>query len=211
MDLSASWALRMVRATTLSTVAFLLAVVAHRSAGGLLPSTWTLGTMLVLCTACTGAWFGREVTRAQIVVLLLAAQTTMHGAMTALAGHGEPARLAPTTGGASTVNGALSDAAGHLLSDLTPAQAPMALAHLAAAAGAALWLAWGERRLWNCLRLVARVAHSVALRLTPTTVPTITTSRIRVDRNNTAAPRPQRLLLDDTHLRRGPPVLLSAI
>jgi hypothetical protein len=194
------------RAFVTSLISLLLAVAAHLSAGGLLPALWTFPLMLLLCTACTALWMGREASPGRLAALLVAGQTTIHLAMTALAGHGETVEPGPTN-----IAGALREAGEHLLADLTPAQAPMALAHLAAAARAGLWLARGERFLWHTLRLVAQSARTALLlvvrrvRLFPATTPI---SR-RVDAGHLPVLHLQ-LLLGDTHARRGPPVSLRA-
>jgi hypothetical protein len=198
--------LTVTRAFVTSLVSLLLAVAAHLSAGGLLPGLWTFPAMLLLCTACTAMWLGREASRLQLAGLLIAGQTTIHLAMTALAGHGETIQPGPTN-----VAGALREAGEHLLADLTPAQAPMALAHLAAAVLAGLWLAHGERLLWNMLRLIALAAEAALLRvvrrvqLVPFGAPDL--------RPAEAGQLPVvhlQLLLGDTHARRGPPVSLRA-
>ena len=197
----------MARAFVTSLVSLLLAVAAHVSAGGLLPALWTFPLMLVLCTASTAMWLDREASRLRLAGLLIAGQTTIHVAMTALAGHGEAVEPPPTS-----VGDALNDALHHLLADLTPAQAPMALAHLVAAALAGLWLARGERLLWNTLRLAAQATRTGLLlvvrrvRLSPATTPI---SR-RVDAGHLPVLHLQ-LLLGDTHARRGPPVSSRAI
>jgi hypothetical protein len=188
-----------------SLVSLLLAVAAHVGAGGLVPELWTLPLMLLLCTVSTAMWLDREASRLRIAALLIAGQTTIHVAMTALAGHGEPLGAGPTG-----VAGALRDALGHLAADLTPSHAPMALAHLGAAALAGLWLARGERLLWNALRLAAR-ATGAALLLAVRRVPLLVTTPVspRADAGHLPVLHLQ-LLLGDTQARRGPPASLRA-
>jgi hypothetical protein len=194
------------RAFITSQVSLLLAAAAHLGAGGLLPALWTFPLMLLLCTVGTAMWLDGEASRLRIAGLLVAGQTTIHVAMTALAGHGET--VAP---GPSSVAGALREAGEHLLADLTPAQAPMALAHLGAAAVAGLWLAHGERLLWDTLRLVAQAAGAALLlvvrrvRLVPVADP----APCRADTGHLPVLH-LRLLLGDTQARRGPPVSLCA-
>lgn len=201
----AGTALTLSRAFIASLVSLLLAVAAHMSAGGLVPALWTLPLMLLLCTVSTAMWLDREASRLRLAALLIAGQTTIHVAMTALAGHGEPLGAGPTG-----VAGALRDALGHLAADLTPAHAPMALAHLGAAALAGLWLARGERLLWNALRLVARAADAALLlvvRRAP--LPSVATTSRRVRTGHLPVLHLQ-LMLGDTHARRGPPTSLRA-
>ncbi|RJS45865.1 hypothetical protein [Nocardioides cavernaquae] len=205
MATRAGTALTVSRAFITSLVSLLLAVAAHVSAGGLVPALWTLPLMLLLCTMSAAMWLDREASRLTIAGLLIVGQTSIHVAMTALSGHGEPIGADPTG-----VAGALRDALGHLAADLTPTHAPMALAHLVAAALAGLVLAHGERLLWNALRLVARAADAALLlvvRRVP--LPAATTIPRRIDAGHLPVLHLQ-VLLGDTHARRGPPVSLRA-
>ncbi len=205
VETRADTGLTVARAFIASLVSLLLAVAAHLSAGGLLPALWTFPLMLLLCTVSTSMWLSREASRLRIAALLIAGQTTIHVAMTALAGHGETIEPGPTN-----VAGALREAGEHLLADLTPAQAPMALAHLAAAALAGLWLARGERFLWHTLRLLAQSTRTALLLVVRTTaVPPLPPISRRVDAGHLPVLHLQ-LLLGDTHARRGPPVSLRA-
>ncbi len=194
-----------VRATVTTGLSLLLATVAHVSAGGRLPAAWLLGGMAALCFAVSAAWLGRQTSRRSLALLLVSAQTTLHVAMTALAGH--HGDHGPT---ATTVSGALADAGHHLLADLSPASAPMMAAHLLAAALTGLALGQAERALWAALHLLARAVRfvAVALHLATGSLPT-DPARLRPP---AAAPTPRRtsLWLADTHVRRGPPVRLPA-
>lgn len=196
----AGWALRCTRALGLSVVTLALAVGAHLSAGGLLPGPLTSVVLLVACTVATGGWFGREASRREIVCLLAVGQTLMHGVMTAVAGHaGEPE---PEVAGSS---GAVAHAVEHLVSDLTPAHAPMALAHLAAAVATGIWLAHGERVLWSLLRLLADATRAAiaALLCVPARLPAV--SRPSPVRRLLLPTRLRQRLMSVTHVRRGPP------
>jgi hypothetical protein len=123
-------------------------------------------------------------------VLLMAGQTFIHGALTALAGHrGDPPlarfpaaqavhHLPVVPSGDGRRVGSLYDQlyanqpsvgsqltvpapVQHLLADLTGPHAVMALAHLGAAAVVGLWLAVGERALWTVLALMGDGVRSL--------------------------------------------------
>jgi hypothetical protein len=207
VDATAGALLRLSRAFLLSLVALSLGALAHVTAGGLLPALWTFPVMLTLCTVATCPWLGREASRRVIVGLLVGGQTSVHLALTALAGHRgehEEAR-------ATTVGGTLLDAGRHVVSELEPANAPMAVAHLLAAAAVGLWLARGERALWAMLSLLARAAAGVVA------VPRARPGRIILAATRLRAPAaafrlrpPKGLVLVTSHPRRGPPVFSRA-
>ena len=194
-----------VRATVTTGLSLLLATVAHASAGGRLPAAWLLGGMAALTFAVSAAWLGHRTSRRSLALLLVSAQTTLHVAMTALAGHHGDAGPSATT-----VSGALADAGHHLLADLSPASAPMMATHLVAAALTGLALGQAERALWAVLHLLARAVRFVALAL-HTPARSVPTDPARL-RPTTAVPTPRRtsVWLADTHVRRGPPALLPA-
>lgn len=193
------------RAVVVAALSLLLATVAHVSAGGLLPATWTLALMGALCFTGTAMALDRQASRARLALLLVAGQTTIHFAMTALAGHGDEGGLA-----ASTVSGALRDAVHHLRVDAV-ADGPMMAAHLTAAALTGLALGHAERALWAVLVLLARATALVALVLRPAAVPVA--ARPVVLRSVLDADLPllrSRLLTGASVVRRGPPALLAA-
>jgi hypothetical protein len=191
MDATAGSALRWSRALLLGVVAMGSGVLAHVSAGGLMPGSTALLVLLGLCVTTAASLLGRPASTLRVVVLLMSGQTVIHGALTAMSGHrGDPpvvhARhpatpLRPTlTGGDGRRVGSLYDQlyvhqtgaarpqlsvpapVQHVVADLTGPHAAMALAHLAAAAAVGLWLAMGERALWTVLTLMAdRVRHTV--------------------------------------------------
>lgn len=199
MELGAGWVLRGTRALVLSAVALLLAVVAHTTAGGQSPGPVTVVVMLGGGILASGAGFGREATTSRVVALLVAGQAGMHLVMTAVSGHGEAPEPPP-----SSLSGFLAHAAGHLAEDLTPAEAPMALAHLVAAALVGLWLARGERVLWSLLRLLAGVART-ALALPSQMRPAAPSLSPQPRPTTVVGTRLRSVLLSATHLRRGPP------
>lgn len=193
-----------VRAAVATALSLVLAVVGHVSAGGLLPSSWAMVGIAALCFAGSALWLAHETSRWSLALLLIGAQTTIHFAMSALAGHGghAPAATSPTA--------AFTDAAHHLLTDLA-ADGPMMAAHLAAAAATGLLLGQGERALWKVLALVARAAGFVALALLVLTAPFAPTPTTRLTRTRSDdAPRRTSVRIADSHARRGPPGLLLA-
>jgi hypothetical protein len=194
-----------VRATVATGLSVLLAIVAHVSAGGLLPAGWALAGIVAFSFAGCALWLGHRISRRNLALLLVSAQTTIHFAMTALAGHGDDGGLAATT-----ATGALHDAVHHLRVDAVSG-APMMAAHLLAAALTGLALGQGERALWSVLHLLARAARFVAQVLP--TLPRLTSSPGPAPSPaTTAGPAPRRtsVWLADTHVRRGPPALLTA-
>ncbi len=91
MDLPAAPALRWARAMLLAAVCMISGAVAHVSAGGLLPGFTALLVLFGLWLGVVASLLARPASTLRIVVLLIAGQTFIHGAMTALAGHkGDP-------------------------------------------------------------------------------------------------------------------------
>jgi hypothetical protein len=205
MSTRAGHDLVVVRALVVAGLSLLLATLAHGSAGGLLPAAWALGLMGLLCLAGTAMALDRQASRRRLALLLIAGQTTIHFAMTALAGHGDEGGLQ-----ANTVAGALHDAAHHLRVDAV-SDGPMMLAHLAAAGATGLALGHAERALWAVLRLVARAGALVALVLRPLSVPGATHPVVRRAVVDADLPLLRaRLLTTASVVRRGPPALLAA-
>ena len=174
-------ALRWARAALVSVVALLFGVTAHGSAEGLLPGPAALTCLLVLLVVPAARLLGRPASTARLVVLLVAGQAVVHVFLTLSAGHRGQHRASTPTPADASLPGTVAQVpargreslydqlyAGrpeapparltvpepvrHLVADLS-AHAPMALAHLVAAAGVGLWLAYGERLLWTVLTL----------------------------------------------------------
>jgi hypothetical protein len=246
MDRSAGPALRWLRALLVAVLSVAGAAIGHVSADGLLPGWGALATLLLVSVAVSASVLGRPATTARVVTLLVAGQTFIHAALTAMAGHkGDPARafaaprplpVSPDLADTGRRVGSLYDQlhydepalahmtvpspVQHLLSDLTGANALMALAHLAAAAAVGLWLAMGERALWTVLALTSdrfqvlvRAIigdHSTILR----SLSRATSGMHRVpqllDAEQTDHAQPKLLLLSRAVVRRGPPRLLAA-
>ena len=237
-------ALRWFRAALTATVVVQLGAVAHVMAGGVLPEATTMVPLVAGVLLMCGMVLARPSSTRRIVLLLVAGQTLVHGVMTMAAGHvgdGVPSstggagveapdlthlhasadpgvptfqRLsdgaAPEPGSASLV----SEPVAHLLADLTGAHAPMAVAHVLAAALVGLWLARGERALVALLGLLATALPALVVALAPLMV--------TWDRSRLARPAPGRgtereidsLLTgrrsdaSRARTRRGPPALL---
>jgi len=178
------------RAALLSAVALLAGTVAHASAHGHLPGPAAMVTLLALGTVVSAPLLTRPAGPARIVGLLVAGQTGVHVVLTALGGHegDEPA---------GHVHG--PEWLHHLTEDLSGTHATMALAHAAAAAVVGLWLAVGERALWDLLR------HAVRLLLPRVGVVPVA-DVTRVGPGNETALRARTDLLQRTVRRRGPPL-----
>lgn len=175
-------ALRWWRALVLAGVAFGLGLVAHVSAGGLVPGRLGLAILFVLTVTGCAAFLGRAAGTLRVTALVVGGQAFIHTVLTASSGHaGDPTRhpavAAGTPGGEPQVAGAdrsgslhdiyergslargaggqlvVPDWAQHLVDDLTGPHAAMAVAHVVAAALVGLWLAAGERALWALIRL----------------------------------------------------------
>lgn len=202
-DRTSAIALRWFRSCLLALVAFLSGTVAHVSAGGQLPNAADLAQLFVVLVCVCAAVLGRIESTTRIVALVLAGQTFIHVAMSALAGHGAPAPQsahAPAqplpTAGEIPVPGWLL----HALPDLTGPDAPMTFAHLCAGVVLGLWLASGERALFTVLaltarRLLPRMCGQDTVSTPPST--TIQPAPVRC--------RPQRVLVHCIG-RRGPPL-----
>jgi hypothetical protein len=91
VDESAGMALRWCRALLLATVALAAGVAGHLGADGLMPGRTALVILLLTCTVGAAILLGRPASRLRVVLLLVGAQTFIHGGLTALAGHrGDP-------------------------------------------------------------------------------------------------------------------------
>jgi hypothetical protein len=177
------------RAALLSAVAVLAGTVAHASAHGHLPGPAAMVVLLALGTLVSAPLLTRPAGPARIAGLLVVGQTGVHVVLTALAGHegDEPAGHVP---GPEWLH--------HLTEDLSGTHAAMALAHAAAAAVVGLWLAVGERALWE---LLSRAVHLLLPRVRVVPVhdaPRVVPGDETVLRSHTD-------LLRRTVRRRGPP------
>lgn len=224
---SALW----LRALFAGTFAFFLGTAGHVMADGLLPGPALLTALLAVTVLTSLPFLARPATRLGLLVLLVGGQTVIHLCLTLTAGHvGDPVRTASRgaapTGGATLPEvdgrrvGSFADAfagtdaqpattptlpVGHLVADLQ-AHAPMMVAHLAAAALVALWLAHGERLLFTLLAVTAGLVLALVRPVLPVAVALPGTRPYAAAR---VGARLRQLLLERTTPRRGPPLLAS--
>lgn len=217
------------RAGTVSAMSFLLGVVVHLSAGGLMPSWWALAAMFAVGTTICASVLARAATATRIIVLVVVLQTSCHALLTIIAGHAGTAR-APSPAHAVAGPGSLPVGPGGRVGSLqdhyetmvaAPSNStglsipdpvalldhlPMFLAHTAVAVLVGLWLAAGERAAWVLLSLV--VTAVVALLVAPSAVPVLGRRIAPVRRRPATLPCLARVA---RHVvRRGPPALLVA-
>ncbi|MFG1825984.1 MFS transporter [Microbispora bryophytorum] len=191
----ATLSFRLARSAAFSAVCVLLAVGAHRFAGGGGPTPAALLTGVLTVTAGAAVAAGRERSPQAIVGLLAGAQVFLHFLLDAT---GSAAASHPTWhGGLSTQTGMLT-------------------AHLTAATLTALWLARGEEALWSvlraistgvvrCLRAVAALVRALPA-LHGSDLASIGRSGRRPVPNSERIPRTAGVLRHAV-VRRGPPVL----
>jgi len=127
----ATLSFRLARSAAFSAVCVLLAVGAHRFAGGGGPTPVALLTGMLTVTAGAAVAAGRERSPQAIIGLLVGAQTFLHCLLDVT---GSGAASHPTWHGGLT------------------AQTGMLTAHLTAALLTGLWLSRGEEALWSVLR-----------------------------------------------------------
>lgn len=182
--------LLLARALVLAGVITGTGTVAHTSAGGLLPGPGWLAYLFLTTLAVSALALREEAPTWRLVSLLVIGQSLVHLFLSATAGHRHIAGQPDEHG----LGAFLADQLAH---------GPMMLAHLAAAAVVGLWLAAGERAVWDLLTL----ALATILRLPGPPLP----PRVRPGVPALAhARRPLPTPLLPSAPRRGPPVLLSA-
>ena len=94
MQERATPALRWSRAFVLAGVAYGLGLVAHLSAGGLVPGPVGLTLLLAVTVAACASLLGRAAGTLRITTLVVGGQAFIHTALTAVSGHaGDPRRL----------------------------------------------------------------------------------------------------------------------
>jgi hypothetical protein len=219
------------RALVVGSLAFLLGVVGHVTADGLLPGPVLLAVLLAMSVLMSAPMLVRPASSLRLVAMLVGGQTLLHLVLTLSAGHvGD--RVATTAAaarssalgdlpvhdgrrlgslqdaytGAADQHGALAPAlpVGHLVDDLS-AHAPMMAAHLAVAALVGLWLGYGERCLWTLLALTGRRILAAAWALSPV----VATPRLTAVDAGRAPSGPRSVWLVRPDSRRGPPALLA--
>ncbi len=217
------------RALMVASVSFFLGVAGHVTAAGRLPAPALLALLFALSVLLSVPMLTRPASTTRLVAMVVGGQAVLHLALSLTAGHTGDVRrasatvtppgsegLLPLVGGRRV--GSLQDAyapsgggealvpalpVGHLVGELH-AHAPMMAVHLAVAAVAGLWLAYGERTLWTLIALARRrvvprlVVHHpahVAPRVSP----------VPVDRR----PVPDSDWRTGPQTRRGPPLLAA--
>jgi hypothetical protein len=100
MDPCLLWA----RAGIVGSLAFVLGVVGHVSADGLLPGPGPLAALAVLSVVLSGPMLARPASRTRLMLMLVCGQTVIHAVLTVTAGHaGDAVRsgrsAAPVAGG----------------------------------------------------------------------------------------------------------------
>ena len=228
VDAPAVW----LRAVFAGTFACFLGVAGHVMADGLLPGAAFLVVLYAGMVVASVPFLAQPASRLRMLLLLVGGQTFIHLCLTLSAGHaGDPRSPAQAPahpdlglGGLPMVDGrrvgSFQDAfAGtsqqpattptlpihHLVADLS-AHAPMMVAHLAAAAAVALWLAHGERCVFTVLTITARFLLRLVRLVLP--VPPRTLPRLGPDAAEVAV-RFRVLLLGRSLSRRGPPLLAA--
>jgi hypothetical protein len=226
MDPCVLWA----RAFAAGSIAFLLGVVGHVMAAGLLPGPLFLTALLAMSVLLSVPVLNRPVGRLRLVALMVGGQTVIHLVLSVTSGHaGDRAATSSAATGPTGLRslpvvdghrvGSLQDAyqgmsgqpsslaptlpVGHLINDMS-AHAPMMTAHLVAAALVGLWLARGERCLWTVLALTGRRIVAAVVLFLPVSLTASSRPAYTVDRV-LAGPRSLWLVRPDS--RRGPPLL----
>ena len=216
------------RALFAGSFAFFLGVAGHVMADGLLPGTAFLVVLFAFIVLTGLPMLARPASRVQLLALLVGGQTFIHLCLTLTAGHrGDPrtpAVAGPRDAGLTQLPvvdgrrvGSFQDAfvgtsaqpattptvpIHHLVADLS-AHAPMMVAHLAAAAFVALWLAYGERCLFSVLALTARLLLALVRPALAVDVPVV----LRTSLTTVAVAPVRHFLVGRSVSRRGPPLL----
>lgn len=189
--------MRVARGAAVGATSMGLALAGHVAGGGALPSSTTATALLGLSVASSVALSGRRWTLSALLTVLLGVQVVFH---IAFGDHRSAAGAVGAPGVAGVAGVADHQHAAHSLS------ASMVLAHLLAAAAAALLLRRGESWCWRLVALLRRpvqVARVFAARPVPP-------SRARPVRSaDGPLPVLRSLQLADAQPRRGPPSLLA--
>ncbi|MBE7323435.1 hypothetical protein IEQ44_02055 [Nocardioides sp. Y6] len=223
------------RAGVLGAVAMATGTVSHVLGQGHLPGPVALAALLAVCVAVAAFFLRVRATAVRLVLLVVAGQTFVHGALSSLAGHRGDASPAPTplpdmpTGdarpsrffdhyesvAASTLAGPTrSDWLAHQVEHLTAQGPAMVLAHLGGAVALGLFLAVGESALWSLLALAVARALVRTRALTQTAVARGVRRGVALRAGLLGSPllpvlRPA-LLDRRTEKHRGPPFVLVA-
>lgn len=234
------------RALVLAVTVLGVGSTSHVLADGLLPGPVTMLVLLALTTVAVGPFLRSAAGPVRLVGLTVGGQALVHLVLGATAGHtgattgpGPTRVLPPSPLQPHTVDGrrvgSLMDQSlalpptprggagdgplGHLLGHVLAGGPGMLLAHTAAAAALGLWLALGERALWDLLVLLAVrarracVAAVPAARLRTAYAALASLPDPRVLRPVVAppaVPRPAGRHHPRAVTRRGPPLLLGS-
>ncbi|MFJ9893067.1 hypothetical protein ACIQPR_07005 [Streptomyces sp. NPDC091280] len=195
--MSASPAVRSLRAAVFAAVCVLLAAAGHGLATGATPPLWADGAGFLAVFGMGWLLGGRERSLSGIGAAMLATQAGLHVGF----GLARP-RAAMAMAGMSTLPG-------HSMAAMRPTQAmtPHAVAaHVVAALVAAWWLRRGEAALWSLLRWAVALVPGLAAwwRDAPAPLPARTAGR--PGRTAADAAPARQLLLRHAVSRRGPPV-----
>lgn len=227
--------LRWVRAAVVAAVASTAGVIAHVSAGGLLPEAPVMALLIGFLMVCSAAALGHPGSYQRLAALVVGGQAGVHLVLTAVSGHGgqhapasPPAETAPPP--APLRHGGVHDdlavvvyptptAQGggaphwitHLQDDLTGPHLLMALAHMGAAAGVAAWLFVGERALWTLIALLgAQLRHRWQALLVSPLVASPRAAAAEASSRGPGASRKRQSAANGAAGRRGPPWPLAA-
>ncbi|WP_162598792.1 hypothetical protein [Nocardioides gilvus] len=172
------------RALLLGSVGLATGVLSHALGDGRLPGAGSLTALWVVCVLGSAAFLLGRASSLRLILLVLGAQTGVHTALSALAGHRGDGALdaapAPVVTGSTTgwttgsttgrperfhdqyealvatlPAGRGDDWLAHQIDHFTAQGPGMVLAHLGGAIALGLFLAVGERALWRLLLLVA--------------------------------------------------------
>lgn len=163
------------RAAVVGAAAMATGTASHVLGQGHLPGPLALTVVLLACVVAAALFLRVRATAVRLVVLVVAGQTFVHGALSSLAGHrGDPLPAAapaspvlPEAGArpsrffdhyeaaaqASVVSGPRSDWLAHQVEHLTEQGPLMVATHLLGAVALGLFLAVGESALWSLLLL----------------------------------------------------------
>ncbi|MFG2951546.1 hypothetical protein [Streptomyces adustus] len=207
--MSASPAIRSLRAAVFAAVCVLLAVAGHGLATGDMPPLWADGAGFLVVFAAGWLLGGRERALPGITAAMLAVQAGLHTAFSRTATTAEPVmRMTRTHMGQMRMGqmpmGHMRMAQMHDPTALHPhAMTPHAvLAHVLAALVASWWLRRGEAALWSLLRRAVALLPGLAAWWGGPSAPFL---RPAVDRAPADAVPPLTLLLRHAVSRRGPP------
>jgi hypothetical protein len=153
---------RWARASTLPSALFISALAGHTAAGGVTPPASLLVFLFVITVAVLVPLIGALISPARIVALLIGGEALLHAALellgrsTVMSAMHDPAAMSSPTSCHLMLQPTSAAPHGSVTSLMSDGHVIMLLAHVAAAFVVGVWVAAGERVLWNVLRLAAR-------------------------------------------------------